>query len=84
MFSTFEFGQAWIEAIARMGHDTRPRALALTNRAVKGPVYREYRRMWREERRSSAVTARSFLAGRWFQLQREVAQPRDEDRSQAA
>jgi hypothetical protein len=77
MFSGVEFGKAWIEAIARMGYDTRPRALALTNRAVKGPVYARYRRQWDEERRRSAITARTFLSGRWFQLRQEVALPRD-------
>jgi hypothetical protein len=84
MFTTFEFGQAWIEAIARMGYDTRPTALALTNRAVKGPVYRQYRRMWDEERRRSSSTARTFLSGRWFQLRREVAEPRDAELQRAA
>jgi hypothetical protein len=84
MFTTFEFGQAWIEAIARMGHDTRPTALALTNRAVKGPVYKQYRRMWDEERRRSATTARTFLSGRWFQLKHEVAEPRDAELQRAA
>jgi hypothetical protein len=84
MFTSFEFGQAWIEAIARMGYDTRPTALALTNRAVKGPVYRRYRRMWDEERRRSATTARTFLSGRWFQLKREVAESRDAELQRAA
>lgn len=78
MFKGLEFGQAWVEAIARMGYDTRPKALALTNRAVKGPIYVRYRRMWDEERRLSAITARTFLSGRWFQLRLEVAEPRDE------
>ena len=84
MFTTIEFGQAWIEAIARMGYDTRPTALALTNRAVNGPVYRQYRRTWDEERRRSAITARTFLSGRWFQLRREVAEPRDAELQRAA
>ncbi len=84
MFTTFEFGQAWIEAIARMGYDTRPKALALTNRAVKGPVYRQYRRMWDEERRRSAIPARRFISARWFQLRVEVAEPRDVELQRAA
>ncbi|HEY2704656.1 MAG TPA: hypothetical protein VGL20_13285 [Candidatus Dormibacteraeota bacterium] len=84
MFATFEFGQAWIEAIARMGYDTRPKSLALTNRAVKGPVYRHYRRLWDEERKRSAIAARTFLSGRWFQIKREVAEPRDVEERQAA
>ena len=82
MLSGMEFGQAWIEAIARMGYDTRPRALALTNRAVKGPVYARYRQLWDEERRRSTITARAFLSGRWFHIRQEVAQPRDGEQQQ--
>ena len=66
------------------GYDCLAVALALTNRAVKGPVYRQYRRTWDEERRRSAITARTFLSGRWFQLKREVAEPRDAELQRAA
>jgi hypothetical protein len=76
LLTTVEFGQAWVEAIGRMGYDTNPRACALTNRAVRGPVYRAYRRRWDEQRRRSGITARSFLSDHWWQLKDAVASPR--------
>jgi hypothetical protein len=47
-------------------------------------VYKQYRSMWDEERRRSAITARTFLSGRWFQLRSEVAEPRDAELQRAA
>ena len=84
LLTTVEFGQAWVEAIGRMGYDTSPRACALTNRAVRGPVYRAYRRGWDEERRRSGISARSFLSDRWWQLKEAVAAPRFSDVDTAA
>jgi hypothetical protein len=82
--TTFEFGQAWVEAVARMGYDMTPRVAALTSRAVRGPLYVEYRHHWDEQRHQTGVSARRFLSNHWFELRAVLAQPRSDGLARTA
>lgn len=65
-----EFGNAWLAAFARHGHDNSNTAFAFTPAAVKGPFYNSVLHDWRVEQTGGALTAAEYIERRWIEIER--------------
>ncbi len=71
MFSgKYEFGNAWLAAFARHGHDNSNTAFAFTPAAIKGPFYASMYERWHTERRVTKDTAAAFIERHWVEIER--------------
>jgi hypothetical protein len=65
-----EFGNAWLAAFARHGHDNSNAAFAFTPAAVKGTFYNSVLHDWRVEQTGGVPTAAEYIERRWLEIER--------------
>jgi hypothetical protein len=64
-----EFGNAWLAAFARHGHDNSNAAFAYTPAAIKGSFYNSVLHEWRTAQQGGMPTAAEYIEQRWQDIE---------------
>jgi hypothetical protein len=70
-----EFGNAWLAAFARHGHDNSNAASAFTPASIKGEFYNTVESEWQQEWKAEKVSAAEFIERHWDQIERTCFRP---------